>query len=464
MRKITIIVAFLLCASGCFAQQSRSCEVFDLRRCRETAAEFNHNIRGGEFDLRAAEYQRREARGEYFPRVDFTALGFYSLHPMLRIGVRDILGYNDFGNYIQELVNLYAPALGLDPTYSALAGGYTARVNLVQPVYAGGRIVTGNRLADLGVEAARLQKNVNARKENAAVDELFWQVIVLQEKVLTLESASALVESLYKDVDSALKAGLVTEDEFLQVQLKRNDLRSAAVKLDNGLKLSKMNLLNTIGVGYAVIEGAATEEKPYIGTFLFEGGAGELLPPYTYFVDEQTVAASLDESRLLELSVESRELEKKLELGSTLPQLAVGTSYGYSDISMGGSFNGTAFATLQVPLSDWGKTSMKMKRLQNGIEKARYEKEYMETQLVLLVRKSWVDLCSSWDELMIAGESRDAASAAYSRMRARYDAGSITASELLQSSASLRQTEDNLIEAECGYRKNLQEWREMAGK
>ena len=91
------------------------------------------------------------------------------------------------------------------------------------------------------------------------MDELFWQVIVLQEKVLTLESASALVESLYKDVDSALKAGLVTEDEFLQVQLKRNDLRSAAVKLDNGLKLSKMNLLNTIGVGYAVIEGAATE-------------------------------------------------------------------------------------------------------------------------------------------------------------------------------------------------------------
>ncbi len=158
MRKITIIVVFLLCASGCFAQQSRSCEVFDLRRCRETAAEFNHNIRGGEFDLRAAEYQRKEARGEYFPRVDFTALGFYSLHPMLRIGVRDILGYNDFGNYIQELVNLYAPALGLDPTYSALAGGYTARVNLVQPVYAGGRIVTGNRLADLGVEAARLQK------------------------------------------------------------------------------------------------------------------------------------------------------------------------------------------------------------------------------------------------------------------------------------------------------------------
>ncbi len=160
------------------------------------------------------------------------------------------------------------------------------------------------------------------------MDELFWQVIVLQEKVLTLESASALVESLYKDVDSALKAGLVTEDEFLQVQLKRNDLRSAAVKLDNGLKLSKMNLLNTIGVGYAVIEGAATEEKPYIGTFLFEGGAGELLPPYTYFVDEQTVAASLDESRLLDLSVESRELEKKLELGSTLPQLAVGRRTG----------------------------------------------------------------------------------------------------------------------------------------
>ncbi|HCZ22146.1 MAG TPA: hypothetical protein DHU72_01370 [Rikenellaceae bacterium] len=465
MRRYFIIAALsMLCASCCLAQELSGQQNITLDRCRELASESSHAVRGAEFDVRAAEYQKREARWEYFPRVSFSALGFYSMHPMLDIGVRDILGDNELGNFLQEMVDRFAPVMGLSPTYTALKSGYTARFNVVQPIYAGGRIVSGNKLADMGLEAATLQKSVSDRKEYGSVDELFWQVITLQEKAVTLESATTLVDALYNEVDAAFRSGLVTEDEFLQVKLKRNELRASAVKLDNGLKLSKMNLLNAIGVPYSVIEGAATVQKPYLGTFDFSSDSDELLPPETYFVDEETVASSLDESRLLELSVESKVLEKRMELGETLPQIAVGASYGYSDFSLGASFNGTAFATLQIPISDWGKTSMKMKRLQAGVDKARYEKEYMSEQLVLLVRKTWVDLCSCWDEMSVCKDSRDAASGAYFRMKKSYEAGSVTASELLKSATALRQCEDSLVEAECAYRKTLRSWRDMAGK
>ena len=455
-------ISIILCtASICAAAQET---VLSLGDCRELAAERNSSIAGTRYDLRAAEYQRAEARGEWFPRISFNALGFASLNPMIDLGVKDILGHGELGNMVQNVVDVFAPQLGVsNPRFTALPWGYSAGFSLIQPVYAGGRIVNGNRLADLGVRAAKIQGELRTREENGNIDELFYQLISLQEKRKTLESALELADRLYSDVSAAHGSGLVTEDELLQVQLKRNELRSASVKLESGLKLSKMNLLNSIGVQYSLLKAAETEEKPCIDSFRFEAELAEPLPPESYYVDEETVAATMPEAQLLELNVEAKELEKRMETGGTLPQLAVGAMYGYSDLGFSGRFNGTAFASLQVPISDWGKTSMKMKRLQSGIDKARDEQEYLNSQLRLQVSKLWVDLCCAWDEYRLKQEAVLMSEAAYARREARYNAGQITASELLESETGLRSREDELSEALCNYRKALEIWRRVAG-
>lgn len=455
-------ISIILCFTGiCAAAQET---VLDLAACRELAAERNSTIAGARYELQAAEYQRAEARGEWFPRVSFNALGFASVKPLVDLGVKDLLGHGELGNMVQNVVDVFAPQLGIsDPRFKAVPWGYSAGFSLIQPVYAGGRIANGNRLAELGVEAAKLQGEVKTREENGNLDELFYQVISLQEKRKTLRSALKLVDRLLSDVSAAYASGLVTEDELLQVQLKRNELLSSSVQLESGLKLSKMNLLNNIGMPYSLLKASAAEGKPYIDDFSFTAELAEPLPPISYFVDEETVAASMLEAQLLELNVEAKQLEKRMEMGGTLPQLALGATYGYSDIGFSGRFNGAAFATLQVPISDWGKTSMKMKRLQSGIDKAKDEQEYLNSQLRLQVSKLWVDLCTAWDEYRLKQEAVEMSGAAYARMEARYNAGQITASQLLESETSLRGCEDELSEALCNYRKALEIWRRVAG-
>lgn len=457
--KKTVLAA--LAALTCIAAPAQELRL-TLEECREMALQNNSSAVGAALDLEAARYQKQEAFAEYFPRVSAMGFGFWAFDPLLEIGVKDIFGNNDFSNNLQGLIDSYAPMYGLPTSYTTLSRGYLAGISVMQPLFAGGRIVNGNRLAALGVEAAGLQQEVQRRSTSDEIEGYWWQVVSLQEKRELLAGSKEFVDTLFRDVTVAYGAGLVTEDELLQVKLARNELLSNEVQLDNGLKLAKMNLLNSIGQGYTVISANASEERPYIDSIVLADEEGLPGPPEAYYVDEESIAASMEETRLLELQVEAAELQKKMALGEALPQLAVGATYGYYDFTGKGDFNGLAFATVQIPISDWGKTSAKMKRLQTQVDKAASQRDYLQSQIILGVRQSWVELNSAWSQYQLALDSEAAAEASFGRVERNYEAGMVTIAELLQSQTSLRQASDKRADALNSYRQALRKWLELA--
>ena len=328
-----------------------------LDQCREMALQNNSSAVGAALDLKAAEYQKQEAFAEYFPRVSAMGFGFWAFDPLLEIGVKDIFGNNDFSNNLQNLIESYAPMYGISPSYSTLNRGYLAGISVMQPLFAGGRIVNGNRLAGIGVEAARLQQSMQTRSTADEIEGYWWQIVSLQDKQELLAGSMELVDTLYRDVSAAYEAGLVTEDELLQVKLARNELLSGEVQLRNGLRLAKMNLLNSIGMDYTVISANAGEDRPYIDSVVLEAGQDTPLPPDNYYIDEESIAASMEETRLLELQVEAAGLQKKMALGETLPQVAVGATYGYYDFTGRGDFNGGQDLRAAETASDPGRQS-----------------------------------------------------------------------------------------------------------
>ena len=457
--KKTVLAA--LAALTCIAAPAQELRL-TLEECREMALQNNSSAVGAALDLEAARYQKQEAFAEYFPRVSAMGFGFWAFDPLLEIGVKDIFGNNDFSNNLQGLIDSYAPMYGLPTSYSTLSRGYLAGISVMQPLFAGGRIVNGNRLAALGVEAAGLQQEVQRRSTSDEIEGYWWQVVSLQEKRELLAGSKEFVDTLFRDVTAAYEAGLVTEDELLQVKLARNELLSNEVQLDNGLKLAKMNLLNSIGQSYTVISANASEERPYIDSIVLADEVGLPGPPEAYYADEESIAASMEETRLLELQVEAAELQKKMALGEALPQLAVGATYGYYDFTGKGDFNGLAFATVQIPISDWGRTGAKMKRLQTQVDKAASQRDYLQSQIILGVRQSWVELNSAWSQYQLALDSEAAAEASFGRVERNYEAGMVTAAELLQSQISLRQASDKRADALNSYRQALRKWLDLA--
>lgn len=457
----TLLLGIVLPAGLPLSAQETSMTL-TLEDCRQMASSRSSKATDASLDVLAAEYQKQEAFSEYFPRVSAVSFGFHSLDPMLKIGITDIVGKNDFGYNLQETIAALAGEYGFHPYYSALQHGWGASVNVMQPVYAGGRIVAGNRLASLGVKAAELKRELSAREINSQTDEYYWQTVSLEEKLTTLESFKELLDTLCKDADAAYSAGLLTRGELLKASLKRNELLTGEVKLRSGIRLSKMNLLDAIGQPYCIVSANATESRPYIDAIKISTPPGEPESPEGLHVDEESVAASLEESELLALQLEAGRLEKRMEMGSALPELAVGASYGYSDIFNGGRFNGTAFATLKIPISDWWKTSRKMKRLDIQIEKTQADNEHLRSQLVLMVRKQWIDLNSAWDSYQLSLDAVQTAQAALDDAESNWSAGLVPLSDVLEAQAALRQEKNSSIDSLAEYRKALRSWRDIS--
>lgn len=464
MKKVSHIFRVLLLAVAFATNANAQGRVeITINDCRKMANERSAQMRNADLDIEAAKMQREEARAEYFPKVSVAAFGFYALDPMLEIGVQDLFGKTEATAKLQEALDKIAPDLGLNSVYRTLQNGAVAMVSLMQPVFAGGRIVAGNKLSVLGVEAALLQRNIAARTSDEQIDQLYWQVVSLQEKQNTLMQVQSMLDTIARDVRSAYDAGLAANTDLMQVELKQSELRVGQTQLDNGIRLAKMNILNGIGMNYSYIE-RGDESYPFIDSISFVGNLDGLMSPDEAYVPENEVAARQEEMRLLELSVDAKRLERRMVLGEALPQVAVGANYGYSYMFDKGMWNGAVFAVVQIPLSDWGKNARKMQRFDKQVEKAENDRAYLSEQILLQVRQLWLNLTSSWQQMQVTRQSLTVAEENFAQTQSYYRAGMVALSELLQAQTQLSQARESYIQQSLAYATALNAYRYRTGK
>lgn len=413
------------------------------------ARENSAALKNARLDVSSARYQKAEALGEYFPTVTAQAYSFHAVKPLIDIGLPDIIGTSDNAWNISNAFEEFALENDLKSRYTTLHYAYGASVSAIQPLYAGGRIVNGNRLARLGIEAASLQLSMAERSSEADVESKYWRVVSLQEKMVSVDKALSVLDSLHRDASVAFESGLLTSSEMLTVETKLRELKSTRVQLRSGITLAKMDLLNMIGAEYSVLG---------LDKVVLSDSLEDFQEPMNYYVPEEEMAARMQEMSLLDLQVQAKTLEKKMTLGEALPQVGIGATYGYGALVGSAKANGAVFATVQIPLSDWGKKSQKLRRQQNEIDKAVNQREYLSAQLLLKARSLWVALEAAWEALESAESARALASDTLEKIQGQKEAGLVTVSDLLQAELALRQAEDALVDARIAYRSALDEY------
>lgn len=421
-----------------------------LEKCKDMALQNDPSVRNAHLDVLAAGAQKQEAFSEYFPKVSLNAFGFWSLSPLLEVGIKDIIGENELSEVLGALIESASQQYDFSPIYKALKTGYVASLSAVQPLYAGGRVVAGNKLASLGVEAARLKQEIALRDNEASVESEYWQVVSLEEKLSTVTVLSQLLDTLHKDLSSAVQAGLAVQTDLMQLELKQSELKSGMVQLKGGIRLAKMNLLNSIGQDYCFLPANADSLKPFIDDIVFADRLDDLLPPQEYYIPEEQLAEGMSENQLLDLSVKAKKMEKRMALGEALPTVGVGASYNYSR-TINERANGTVFAIVQIPISDWGKVSRRVQRMDYQMQKASNDRDYLSSQLLLQVRQLWLGLTVAWDKMMVAQETMDLAQKTVDQLTGRYEAGLVPMSELLQAQTILRQSTEAYIDSQIEY-------------
>lgn len=432
----------ILCAvviSNVLLSMSNSAQSQELTldSCLELARRNNVEIHTSQMEIENAREVKRQVFAKYFPQVNLSGLGYYSVNPLIHFSLEDIQS-NDMRQLLMDLYELVSTETDIRKELSLMKKGASGSVLAVQPLFAGGRIVAGNKLANLGVEAAELQSEMKIRDVVENIESTYYLVAGLQQKVATVTAALTLIDSLDSTVQLALGNGLVTRADALQLQLKRNEMLANQQQLVSGIRLSKRLLCNQIGIDYS-------------DTLVFMDPQFEM-PPTPDFSYSPVGDTLRPEARLLQLSVEAERLQRRLTLGEALPQLTLmGAAYYGNLIKTDPSANAVALLSLSVPLTGWIETSHKLKQHDIRIQEARLKQEYYSKMMSLEEEKAYSDMLDAGILMKSDSAALEIAQENYRLATLNYEAGVVTIAEVLQAHALLLQAQNAITDRHTTY-------------
>ncbi|MFN8239745.1 MAG: TolC family protein [Bacteroidales bacterium] len=128
---------------------------------------------------------------------------------------------------------------------------YMINGGLTQPIYMGGKIRELNRMAATTKMGAENNLRLNENELLYSVDEAYWRIISLREKVRLAEKYSSMLERLVKDLSNIHDEGIITKNDLLRASVKQSEAELMKLKAINGLELSMMSLCQITGIVYS---------------------------------------------------------------------------------------------------------------------------------------------------------------------------------------------------------------------
>ena len=438
----------LLCISVSLCSNKAFAQAYTLQQFKDSALQNNIAIRTAQHDIEAANQQRKEAFTKYFPNVSGTGVWFNANKGMAQTTLN--LGENmspELGAALaQSLPQEALMALGNPISISMMKNGTIGSVMALQPVFAGGQIINGNKLAKLGEDVSQLKLRLSENEVEKTAEQYFWQLASLQEKMKTIEAVDTLLRDIHKDVDVAVRAGVAMRNDLLQVELRQNDISSQKLKLQNGLSLVRMLLSQYCGL----------RDTSFVITWQTDDA--QLLG----LSGSESVAA-LPEYKLLQKQVEATGLQKKMAVGQNLPSVAVGAGYTYHNLLDNNHTFGMVFATVSVPITDWWSGSHAIKR--KAIEHQKAQEQLTDNAELLKIRmqnaRNGVE--ESYQQLMLAQRSIEQAKENLRLNRDYYRAGTSKMSDLLEAQLLYQQSLDKHTDAFADYQNKLLEYKQACG-
>ena len=277
-------------------------------------------------------------------------------------------------------------------------------------------------------------------------------MVTLKEKLRTLGVVEARLDTLTRDVEAAVQAGVTTRNDLLQVQLRQNEIKSNRLNVENALALSRELLAQYMGMGLDSVDVAYAMEGR-----LPEEPAGLFLPP-------ESALPRTGEYDLLRQNLEATRLQKKIAVGKNLPTVAIGGGYYYDDLLDVGMDFWVGFATVSVPLSGWWGGSHDIKKQKLQVKNAENQLNDQSEMLMIRMRQSWNDLNDAYKQVGIALTSIDQATENLRMQSDYYAAGTCTMSDLLDAQTLFQQSRDKYVEAYAQYEVKKREYLQATGR
>lgn len=423
-----------------FAGQGQ--RIMTLEECIRLAETNNQVIEASRQQFLAARYDRRSAKALFLPSFSLSGNVLYSTSD----------GSFSSGNGLLPVIgadglptgqSAFFP--GLDLSYG-LDWIYSGGIKMEQPLYTGGKIRAGYRMAKIGHEIARLNKRRTETDIIVETSRAYAEVVRTQELMQVAKSYHNLLNELMRTVESARKHGMKSQNEVLKVQVRLNESELNLRRAENGLRLATMNLCH------------------YIGAPLTERIEVDSILPVADNVHEQEAGiCNRPEYLILEQKTGLAKQQVAMARSEYLPQIGLVGKYGYTNgIELNGhklfdDWNFLVGVQVSVPIFDFGHRMNKIKSAKAKYAQAQAEREDIHEKLMLEITQSYNNLDEAWLEKKLAESSVVSAEENLRTSRLYFEKGMETLSDYLEAQTLWQQACQTQVNARVNcYLKQLE--------
>lgn len=383
--------------------------IVSIDSCRQMALESNKQLMMSRERIKSAKYAKQEAFAAYLPGIDFSGGYAYNQRNISIFDSDQLLPTKSFnlktGEYEFNLVTnpetgmpIKSPSGEYIPSTVALIpkdamtfdihNVFFGAVTLTQPIYMGGKIVALNKMAKAAEQLYTKLNDNEAQNVIYAVDAAYWQVVSVKAKYDLAVSYVNLLDSLSHDVHRLVEEGFATRADQLSVDVKLNSAQVDLVKVENGLKLSRMLLAQVCGL-------------PVETTFTLADEQSVDYTPQQWLSEEAPVEIDLNDVyqrradvQALKLAIDVADQQKNVARASMLPSVALVGAYEFSNPNMndgfkkrfGGGFSVGAMVT--IPIWHWGGNMAKYRQAESAKVIAQLELQDAEDMIALQVNQA----------------------------------------------------------------------------
>lgn len=437
--KILILILLIDLAAGIAAKAVN----LSLEQCREMALQSDEEMQIARNRVVQSDLDKAIAKTAYFPKFDINGGAFY-LTPN--------------------------PSMGSTMDIQ-MRGVYMAGISLTQPLYTGGKIITGNRLAAIGRDVANYQLDATRMDIVADAEKSYWMYVAVLSKIDMLDAYVVQLDSIYAYTQTAYELGLTTQLSVNRVEARRAELSYRLRQARSGADLCRMALCRIIGL---------PETEPIVPTESLDSGGGGNAPRTT-----RHNFAGIDtrpELQLASKSIDAKKLDVKMVLSDFLPMVGLqigwnafgnmkmtsytplqdGTIYPYTQSIDYRGFVGAI--SVSIPVFHWGEGYRKVKKAKIEVENAELSFARARKLMELQAHQTYSNYIDGYELIAAAQAALNEAQSNLDAVNEQYRLGLMTLTDLLDAQAQWHTSQANLIEAKTQYRINEVEYLRSVGK
>lgn len=494
MNGSTFKIGVLLTLSLSFTLVSQAQKVLGLEECRQMALQYDNELKMSKEKVEAAKNLKKAAFTQYLPNVSATGMYLYNSrnlsllqHDML-LPVGTVAGDGSFTIRPDQMANTFVDVGGTSVPLDANGQPFDPRqhpekiqfkdyayipkealeldiqhvfsigVNLVQPVFMGGKIRELNRIAESAVHVANAQVESARLEVLANVEQAYWQVVSVSNKLKLAEAYVGLLGKMESDVQQLLKEGLATKSDLLMVKVRKNEADVSFTKAENGLALSKMLLCKYIGMPLDSDIRVADQEM--------NSQAGEIKG----LSDMQETFAARPEIRSLEQMNRMAHSAVNIQKSRFLPTVGLTAGWlgatpnpynGFSK-SMGGAFN--VGVAVNIPIFHFGERMYTLRAAQFEEKAAALKLEDAKEQISLQVRQLQFHVRESAKRMLTTGKNLELADENLHSAQEGFKEGVMKSSDVLSAQTAWLSANAENIDARIDYKLCLVHLNKAEGK